>query len=317
MKSWHGVGLALGVPVAFIVMAVGLTSMAPAAQGPQVSAVATSASGAPSSDSRSMAAAPTSSAPASESSSADSSMDPSMGMSTDSMPAPTESSSEAPSESSSSDSSESSDSSADLSGQVTSSPRGEGASVQVHSHVETTDPVFFITIDDGMKRPDGALQYVEDNQIPVTAFLTEWTTPGHADYFNAFTQFGGTIGNHSMTHASYTDPKTDVNFEICNTQKVFTDRFGYRPFLLRPPYGNGYDNSDIQNIASSCGITDIIMWNVVVHDDGQQIDYIKPGLHAGDIVLLHFTDDIETALRHIMQVGADAGLHPAPLTDYL
>lgn len=188
----------------------------------------------------------------------------------------------------------------------------------VHS-IDTADPVFFITVDDGMHRDPQALRMVQEQRIPLTAFLTEWTTTSQeaVDYFTAITAFGGTIENHSMLHASLAEPTTDLDFEICRTQEVYAERFGAAPRLLRPPYGAGFNDPNVQAVAAGCGIDTFVMWNVTVAEGGRKVEYWDPPLRAGDIVLAHFEEDFSASLARIMELAAASGLRPAALTDYL
>ena len=41
--------------------------------------------------------------------------------------------------------------------------------------IKTKDKVAFITIDDGVYKPENALAYVTANRLPITAFLSSWT----------------------------------------------------------------------------------------------------------------------------------------------
>ena len=188
--------------------------------------------------------------------------------------------------------------------------------VEILNWVETDDPVFFITIDDGLEQSPEVRQLIESNQIPVTAFLTEYAVREHTDYFNAVTAYGGSVQNHTMVHGALNDPETDVKWEICETQKRFEDQFGYRPWMLRPPYGAGPDDPDVLAYAEKCGINRIVLWNVVVSEDSK-VEYWDAPLRPGDIVLLHWTDGLAEGLETILELGREQGLTPASLEDYI
>ncbi len=188
--------------------------------------------------------------------------------------------------------------------------------VQVLNWVETDDPVFFITIDDGIDKSPAVRDFIAANQIPVTAFLTEYACRNHSAYFEDVTTYGGSIQNHSMVHGDYTDPETDVKWEICETQDRFEAQFGTRPWMLRPPYGAGPSDPQVLKYAEECGVNRIVLWNVVVTDQNQ-IEYWAPPLRAGDIVLFHFVDGLEVGLEKILELGREQGLTPAPLEDYI
>lgn len=188
--------------------------------------------------------------------------------------------------------------------------------VQVLNWVETDDPVFFITIDDGIVASPEVLELVERYQIPVTAFLTEYAVRDKTDYFEAVTAYGGSVQNHTMVHGALDDPATDVEWEICETQDRFEQQFGYRPWMIRPPYGAGPKDPEVLKYAEACGINRIVLWNVVVTDDNQ-IEYWEPPIKAGDIVLLHWVEGMEVGLERILELGRAQGLTPAPLEDYI
>lgn len=194
-------------------------------------------------------------------------------------------------------------------------PAGDGH-VSVVSRVTTTDKVIFLTVDDGMEQDPAALRLVRERQVPITAFLTQWTVPGHEDYFRAMTRYGS-IQNHSMTHRSFAKPETNLRWEICETQHRYRQAFGYRPWLLRPPYGEGAERSDVLSTAASCGIESVVLWDVVVSQGGAHIEWWSEGLRPGDIVLLHFTGDLGDSLATILAMADEAGLTPASLADYL
>lgn len=188
--------------------------------------------------------------------------------------------------------------------------------VEILNWVETDDPVFFITIDDGLVDSPAVREVIERYQIPVTAFLTEYAVRDKTDYFEAVTAYGGSVQNHTMVHGALNDPKTDVEWEICETQDRFEKHFGYRPWMLRPPYGAGPDDPEVLKFAEQCGINRIVLWNVVVSDDNK-VEYWEPPIKAGDIVLLHWVDGLDKGLELLLELGEAQGLTPAPLEDYI
>lgn len=248
--------------------------------------------------------------------------DPSNGTATDpatvTAPAPSTSSSP-PGDSSASGSATAPDPDASMPVGPAERPTTDG-SVSVVYTVDTDDPVYFITVDDGMFQDPVALRMVQQQRIPITAFLTEWTTannPEAVEYFKQITAYGGSIQNHTMLHASLDEPSTDLEFEICSTQEIYTERFGTMPWLLRPPYGAGAGNQSVLDTAASCGISTVVMWNVTVARGGTDVQYWDPPLRSGDIVLAHFEKDFSADLARILALGEEQGLRPASLEAYL
>ena len=192
-------------------------------------------------------------------------------------------------------------------------PVANAQAMPITYRVETKDPVVFITIDDGIVTSSAGLAYVEKHRIPITSFLTSsQVTDSKVRYFERISRWGS-VQNHTMVHGALDDPKTDVEWEICETQDRFEKQFGYRPWMLRPPYGAGPDDPDVLKYAEKCGINRIVLWNVVVTDDNK-VEYWDPPIRAGDIVLLHWVDGLDVGLEKILELGEAQGLTPAPTT---
>ena len=204
-------------------------------------------------------------------------------------------------------------------GQSGRNPDTAADGAKVYYNVDTDDSVFFITIDDGnYDEADAqrALSVIERNQIPVTAFLTETVLMGKNEYFERATAYGGSIQNHSMKHGSFADPATDVQWEICQAQEALKARFETEPWMIRPPYGAAAEEKRVADIAESCGINRIVMWNVLV--DNNSVEYVSAPLEAGDIVLFHWSDPLlAEGLETILKLGEEQGLTPAPIEDYI
>lgn len=193
-------------------------------------------------------------------------------------------------------------------------PSARAGKVRVSYSVDTRDPVAFITIDDGVHKPADALDYVQQQQLPVTAFLTTWTVGNDADYFTDFTRWGS-VQNHTVNHASFTDSATNLNTEICKAQRLLRKDFGSRPWMLRPPYGSGSDRSDVKNTAQGCGINQIVMWDASVNRG--KVVKARGELRPGSIILLHFRPELKSDLEATVKAIRKAGLEPADLADYL
>jgi peptidoglycan/xylan/chitin deacetylase (PgdA/CDA1 family) len=192
--------------------------------------------------------------------------------------------------------------------------RGDYRPLPVTYRLATADKVAFITIDDGVDKNAAGLRYVEKNQIPITAFLTTWTIKDRARYFERLTEWGS-IQNHSATHSSYARSTTDLNHEICYSQKALGKSFGSRAWMMRPPYGQGSDRLEAFVTARRCGISEVVMWDAVV--DKGKVSLAGGKLTPGAIVLLHFTPNLEGDLKAAVRAIRKAGLTPANLADYL
>lgn len=194
-------------------------------------------------------------------------------------------------------------------------PKQSLSSLTVVSHIETTDPVIFVTIDDGVSKPVDAAQFIIDHKLPVVAFLTTSVIEKNTDYFIGLKQAGISIANHTLTHPVMTSlPYNQQESQVCGASDQIEQWFGSRPTLFRPPYGEY--NAATEQAAIDCGISHIIMWNVVM--DRGELSYRRPeGLAAGDIVLLHFRQGLKHELELLSQAAAERGLRFARLEDYL
>ncbi len=193
-------------------------------------------------------------------------------------------------------------------------PRALHRAIPVVHRVRTHDPVAFITIDDGVHKDPAALAYVRRLRLPVTAFLSAWTIKDRAGYFTALTTWGS-VQNHSATHASFADRKTDLAYEICYSQRALSRDFGTTPWMLRPPYGEGIHRFGTVMNAERCDIDQIVLWDATVHDG--RVQFANGRLRPGSILLLHFTPDLARDLRAAVRAVRAAGLTPASLAEYL
>ncbi len=180
--------------------------------------------------------------------------------------------------------------------------------------IRTKDPVVFITIDDGVFKNPRARDLVERRKVPITSFLTAWTIQDRSRYFERVSGTGS-IQNHSATHASFSKISTDLDHEICYTQRKISSKFDEPPWMLRPPYGMSADSPRVRAVARRCGIEHIVMWDTVVEDG--QISYRSGKLRKGSIILLHYGKDLDKDLRAALRAARKAGLTPANLAEYL
>ena len=198
-----------------------------------------------------------------------------------------------------------------------------GSQPQVHFTVKTKKPVYFITIDDGVRKQQAAVDYVRSIKLPVTTFLYDGVVDGEYDYFKKFSAYDA-VQNHTMEHKALSKKSTDVQYQICEAQRIYEKKYGERPWILRPPYGAGMYESNtaaqrnrILDAAASCGIKHIAMWNVVVDADGSVSYASGDKIRRGDIVLLHFEGDVAANLKKVVRLGEASGLTPASLSAFL
>lgn len=182
------------------------------------------------------------------------------------------------------------------------------------SRIPTTDPVVFLTIDDGIVQDPAVIGYIRDEHIPVTLFPIPGYVEQNEPYFQAIHQLGATVQDHTVSHTDLTTLSAAAQrAEICGPLDEYQQKFGVRPWIFRPPYGSM--NASVQTVARSCGIRAIVLWKAATNDG--RVDTQGGPLQAGDIVLMHFRTDLRQNLENVLNAIRAQGLRPANLADYL
>lgn len=183
----------------------------------------------------------------------------------------------------------------------------------VITRVETTDPVVFLTIDDGHTRTPEAAAALDQLGIPATLFLVDGPVEADAGWFAGLP--GAVVESHTRTHPDMTTLSGAAQRdEICGNAASIEQAFGRRPVLFRPPYGN-YDESTTR-AAAACGMRAVVLWQQTVNGDA--VDFREaPRFQPGDIVLMHFRPSFVQELEVVKEHVHAAGLRFALLEDYL
>ncbi|MDQ0775083.1 hypothetical protein QF026_003549 [Streptomyces aurantiacus] len=177
----------------------------------------------------------------------------------------------------------------------------------VVDRVPTRDKVVFLTFGDGAEKDPRFVDMVRELRLPVSVFLTDSVVgPGYA-HFGRLRAVGASVQNHTLDHPYLPGlPYAGQRAEICGQQEKLKRRFGIRPRLFRPPYGD-YDD-DTLRAAGDCGIAAVVLWR----DGGP--------LHPGDILRCSegqggtsLTASTAAVLRRVQ----GAGLRVGRLEDYL
>ncbi|MFI2413596.1 polysaccharide deacetylase family protein [Streptomyces sp. NPDC018947] len=199
---------------------------------------------------------------------------------------------------------------------------GQESLPPVFTTVPTKERIVFLTIDDGAEKDPAFLRMMSELKIPYSVFLTDKEIRDDYGYFSKMQARGVTLSNHTLNHPylpalSYEEQRR----EICGMQDVMEERYGTRPVLFRPPYGNY--NRDTLRAAKSCGIRYAPIWNEEVYVDHWEYREWDRDLHPGDIVLSHFRGRgawdgtmTDMARRFLDRVTAE-GYAVARLEDYL
>ncbi len=186
----------------------------------------------------------------------------------------------------------------------------------VIERVPTSQPIVFVTIDDGWIKTPENLNWLTTRKLPFTMFLTNDGIKDNYQYFYSLQSAGMTIQNHAVTHHPL--PKMspeEQKAEICGASDIYQNVFKHRPTLFRPPYG---EYSDVtRQVAAECGIRAIVMWKATIENGA--IQYQTPGaqLVPGDIILAHFEPDLMPSLEVLSHQLAAQGLQVARLEDWV
>ncbi|MES5816417.1 polysaccharide deacetylase family protein [Streptomyces sp. RG80] len=192
----------------------------------------------------------------------------------------------------------------------------------VFTTIPTRDKVVFLTIDDGAEKDPAFLRMMSELKIPYTAFLSDYLVKEDYGYFKRMRDAGVGLNNHTLHHPylpglSYARQKR----EICGMQDVIEKRYGKRPLLFRPPFGNY--NEDTLRAAKSCGVKYAPIWNEEVFVDRWDYREWDRKIRPGDIVLSHFRGREEwkgtmpDMIRRFLNKITAEGYAVARLEDYL
>ncbi|MBT2908034.1 polysaccharide deacetylase family protein [Streptomyces sp. McG8] len=192
----------------------------------------------------------------------------------------------------------------------------------VFTTVPVKEKVVFLTIDDGAEKDPEFLRMMTELKVPYSAFLSDYLAEENYGYFKDMQKRGVALHNHTLHHPYLPGlSRAEQEREICGMQDVVEKRYGTRPVLFRPPYGN-YDKATLRT-AKSCGITHVPLWNEEVFVDHWEYREWDRKIHPGDIVLSHFRgrEDWDGTMRDMIRRFLDKvtaeGYAVARLEDYL
>jgi len=179
--------------------------------------------------------------------------------------------------------------------------------------IVTTDPVVFVTIDDGFTPVNLVAEELDEWKWPVTNFVILGPLNHWAGWF---ARLGPEplFGDHTRGHPHLKGlPLARQKAEICGGADDVAATTGVRPTWFRPPFGE--DDNTTYAAAAACGIRYIVKWRVTVN--GPVITTQGGPIRPGDIILLHFRPDLAVSLA-VLKFRLDSlGLHPASLDRYL
>lgn len=179
--------------------------------------------------------------------------------------------------------------------------------------IETEDPVVFITIDDGKYRPADAQAVLKRLKWPITSFLLPRYAQKNSEWFSRLGAVND-IASHTMNHQRLKGLSlAEQKKEICRGEGRLLGLFGKTTGYFRPPYGL-WDDTTVR-AASSCGISRVVLWRVSLN--GRTITTWGGNIRAGDIIIVHYVNDMAQSLRRLERELRRLQLTPARLSDYL
>lgn len=189
-------------------------------------------------------------------------------------------------------------------------------SIPVIYNIPTSQPVVFLTIDDGWTKTEETQKWLLKHRLPATLFLINDAIKSNYDYFKALQAAGMSIENHTLTHPNLAKVQlARQQAEICGTADTFQAVFGRRPTLFRPPYG-AFNASTIK-AAGQCGMRAIVMWRAVINRGAIYFQSDHSQLEPGDIVLIHFRPEFLDDMKDFVSEANRAHLQVAHLEDWL
>ena len=162
-----------------------------------------------------------------------------------------------------------------------------------YSHVNVDGPYIAMTFDDGPSGPNTPrlLDLAAKDHIKLTFFLIGENAARYPKLVQRELAEGHEVGNHSYTHPDLAKMSDDaVRAQIQKTQDAIISASGYKPILMRPPYGAMTPRQRLW-VAHEFGVK-IILWEV------DPLDWKNPGpdvvaeriisaVRPGDIILSH------------------------------
>ncbi len=183
--------------------------------------------------------------------------------------------------------------------------------------IPTTQPIVFLTIDDGNFKDQSVIDALVANNIKATVFLAQDFVKGNTGFFKQLSDNGYPIENHTITHDLWMAKRMNKQqqaAEICGMSDYEQQNFGHRPIFFRPP--GGTYNGATMVAAGECGMRAVVTWTAEARGGKmyyQDDDKLKPG----DIVLMHFRSEFAADLQAFIDAKNAAGLKTDLLENWL
>jgi peptidoglycan/xylan/chitin deacetylase (PgdA/CDA1 family) len=191
-----------------------------------------------------------------------------------------------------------------------------GPYAPIYKRLPISQPVAFLTMDDGFTQLPIADDLMRAAHIPFTMFLIGPVAARSPEFFKRLEADGGVVEDHTITHPEMRGkPYAFQQREVCGARALLQQTFGTTLSYFRPPFGD-YDQTTLRAV-HDCGLRAAFYWSETVNNGTVFYQTAEHKIHPGDIILMHFrprfVDDVIAALTAIHQ----AGLTPALLENYV
>ena len=172
-----------------------------------------------------------------------------------------------------------------------------------YSHVNVDGPYIAMTFDDGPSGPNTPrlLDLAAKDHIKLTFFLIGENAARYPKLVQRELAEGHEVGNHSYTHPDLAKMSDDaVRSQIQKTQDAIISASGYKPILMRPPYGAMTPRQRLW-VAHEFGVK-IILWEV------DPLDWKNPGPDVVAERIISAVRPVDIILSHDIHSGTVAAM---------
>jgi peptidoglycan/xylan/chitin deacetylase (PgdA/CDA1 family) len=191
-----------------------------------------------------------------------------------------------------------------------------GPYAPIYKRLPITQPVAFMTIDDGFFQLPDDVRIMQAARIPFSMFLIAPVAQKNPAFFKQLQGLGGVVEDHTVSHPEMKGKSYEFQHrEICNAKTYLQNEFSTDLHLFRPPFGD-YDQTTLKAV-HDCGLKAAFYWSETVNDGKVFYQTPEHRIHAGDIILMHFRPAFVNDLIAALTAIHNAGLTPALLENYI
>lgn len=158
------------------------------------------------------------------------------------------------------------------------------------SKVDPNKKMVAINFDDG-PNPNNTPQILEalkQNNAKATFFMLGQNVKQYPETVKSVYDLGNEIGIHTWDHPQLTKLSAEnIKKQVSDTSDAIFEITGYRPTIVRPPYGSFNDT-----VKSTLSDYSLILWNIdsldwKSRDENKFVPLVMNDVQDGDIILLH------------------------------